>query len=225
MEPNRILIVFAKAPRLGHVKTRLAADLGDEAALSIYRQMAEGVWTQVRRAQSQGAFSLWLCFDPPEMETEVRNWLEGADRYLPQVPGNLGRRLAAALDAAFSAGHQEVAVIGTDAPATTPERILDAFSRLAPGRMVLGPSLDGGFYLMALSDSLSDLGGLLEEIPWSSSDTLAALMGGVRGLGLDLHLLPQARDIDTLTDLKAHGLSPEGANPPLAWFPSAKGCP
>lgn len=215
METKRVLIVFAKAPRLGQVKTRLAAGLGDEGALSIYRQMAEGIWTQLRQAQSQGDFSLWLCFDPPEAESQIRIWLEGADRYLPQVPGSLGRRLASALDSAFSVGHQEVALIGTDAPATTPERILEAFSRLAPGHIVLGPSLDGGFYLLALSDSLSDLGGLLEEIPWSSSDTLAALVGGVRRLNLKVDLLPDAQDIDTLEDLKAYSLDPENDGFPL----------
>lgn len=210
MKHKRVLIVFAKAPRLGHVKSRLAADLGDEGALDLYRRMAEGIWKNLRPAQERGAFSLWLCFDPPELETEVRPWLEGADRYLPQVPGNLGRRLASAIDSAFSAGYQEVAVIGTDAPATTPERIRVAFSRLEPGRIILGPSFDGGFYLMAVSGTLSELGGLLEEIPWSSPDTLAALLIGVRRLHLNVDLLPEARDIDTLEDLEAHRQSPEG---------------
>ncbi len=106
-------------------------------------------------------------------------------------------------------------MIGTDAPAATPMRIMDAFSKLGPGRVVLGPSLDGGFYLLALSQPASDLGELLEEIPWSSPDTLAALMGGVRALHLDMELLSDARDIDTLEDLEAHCQSPEYTGFPL----------
>ncbi len=215
MGKEKALIVFAKAPRLGKVKTRLAVGLGEEAALRVYRQLAEGIWAKLRVAQKQGAFSLWLCFDPPEMKSEIRSWLEGADRYLPQISGNLGCRLASALNTAFSEGHQKVAVIGTDAPATTPERILEAFSMLGRGRIVLGPSLDGGFYLMALADPRPDLGNLLEEIPWSSPDTLAALGGGVRCLDLRFELLPYARDIDTPEDLEAHCLSAENAVFPL----------
>lgn len=215
MTNKRALIVFARAPRLGQVKTRLAASLGDEGALSIYRQMAEGIWARLRQAQSQGAFSLWLCFDPPESESQIRIWLKGADRYLPQAHGNLGRRLVSAIAEAFSIGHREVSVIGTDAPATTPRRVAEAFLGLAPGRIVLGPSLDGGFYLMALSKFQPDIGSLLEEIPWSSPDTLAALIGGLHDLGFGVELLPEARDIDTLEDLEAHRLSPEGASFPL----------
>lgn len=214
MGTKRVLIVFAKAPRLGHVKTRLAVDLGNEGALKIYRRMAEGIWTNLRQAQKQEAFSLWLCFDPPELETEVRSWLEGADRYLPQVTGNLGRRLASALDSAFSAGYKDAAVIGTDAPSVTLARITGAFDQSGPGRIVLGPSMDGGFYLMALSHPVSNLGKLLEEIPWSSSDTLATLIGGARCLGLDVRLLPEARDIDTVSDLEAYRISLAGVDCP-----------
>ncbi len=215
MERGKVLIVFAKAPRAGRVKTRLAAGLGPEGALRIYRRMAEGIWGALREAQARGAFALWLCFDPPEAESEIRSWLEGADRYLPQTQGNLGRRLAIALTSASTEGYEKVAVIGTDAPAATPARIHEAFSKLVHGRVVFGPALDGGFYLMAVAPPVVGMEDLLEETPWSSSDTLAAIVGGVRGLGLGVVLIPEALDIDTLEDLEAHRRSPEGVGFPL----------
>lgn len=215
MEINRALIVFAKAPREGQVKTRLAANLGTIGALDVYRRMAEGLWSDWRSAQKRGVFHLWLSFDPPEAEPEVRAWLEGADRYLPQVPGNLGQRLGDALASAFRAGYKEVAVVGTDAPAVTSARVTEGFSKLEEGWVVLGPTLDGGFYLMALRQPLPDLGALLEGVPWSSSETLASLIQGVTASGLDVHLLQEARDIDTVEDLRAHQRSSEMARFPL----------
>lgn len=215
MSSTRVLIVFAKAPCPGRVKTRLAAELGSDGAMEIYRRMAEGLWAEWTAAQRQDAFRLWLCFDPPEAEQGVRAWLEGADRYLHQASGNLGRRIARALEAAFNAGFQEVAVVGTDAPATTPALIVKAFSTLEAGCIVLGPTLDGGFHLMALPHPIPGLDDLLEEMPWSSSDTLAALVGGARSLGFEVKLLPEARDIDTLADLEAYRRSPENVDFPL----------
>lgn len=215
MKQDRALIVFAKAPREGQVKTRLAASLGAKGALDIYLRMAEGLWANWRTAQKRGDFHLWLSFDPPEAEPEVRAWLSGAERYLPQIPGNLGQRLGDALGSAFRAGYKEVAVVGIDAPSVTAARVAEAFSKLEEGRMVLGPTLDGGFYLMALRQPLPDLGALLEGMPWSSSDTLASLINSVTEIGLDVHLLQEARDIDTVEDLRAHQRSPEMARFPL----------
>lgn len=208
MERDPVLIVFAKAPRAGFVKTRLAVDLGPEKALEVYRRMSGRLWTAWREAQAQGAFKLWLCFDPPEAEPEVRSWLPGAGRYLPQVSGNLGRRLSNALASALSGGGRKVALVGTDAPDAVPARVMEAFSELESGSVVLGPSLDGGFYLMAISGPIMGMEDLMEQVPWSSSGTLAALTGRLRTLGLEIKLLPEARDIDTLHDLEAYRENP-----------------
>lgn len=215
MNASRVLIVMAKAPVEGRVKTRLGASLGHREAVRVYRQLAEGLWADLREGQEQGSYQLWLCFDPPEAREEMQSWLGGADAYLPQVPGHLGLRLAEAIQAALSEGLQEVAIIGTDTPAVTHEVVEGAFREGRPDRLVVGPTLDGGFYLMLTVGPVPGLEGVLVTMPWSSPETLGALIAGAGGLGLDVRTLDLQNDIDTLEDLLAHQKGPLAVTFPL----------
>lgn len=215
MNEGRALIVMAKAPVEGRVKTRLGASLGHAEAVRVYRQMTEGVWASVRKGQEQGAYRLWLCFDPPEAGGEMKTWLGGADAYLPQIPGNLGQRLAGAFGAAHCQGFEKVAVIGTDTPAVTHAVVESAFREGRPGRVVVGPTLDGGFYLMLTGAHIPGLDEVLADMPWSCPETLGALLAGAGDLGLEAwHLDPQS-DIDTLDDLRSHQKGPLATAFPL----------
>jgi glycosyltransferase A (GT-A) superfamily protein (DUF2064 family) len=108
-----VTLVFVRAPEAGRVKTRLAATLGNEGALRVYRRLAEHT---VREARSVDA-ELRIHFTPAGKEHEVRAWLGDGARYLAQAGGGLGERMEEAFRAAFADGAGRVVIVGSDLPA------------------------------------------------------------------------------------------------------------
>jgi rSAM/selenodomain-associated transferase 1 len=186
--------VFARAPELGRVKTRLAADLGETAALSIYRQLG---WHAAEQARRAGRYTRVVAFTPATAEERVREWL-GADlEYEAQCEGDLGARMAQAIGARLAAGAERVVVIGTDCPAVDARVIGEAFSALRFADVVYGPVSDGGYCLVGMSRLHREL---FDGIPWSSGDTLARSLEAARARRLSVLLLPEVSDVDTGAD-------------------------
>ncbi len=198
------VVVFAKAPVAGRVKTRLAAEVGPEMALRVYQRMAEPLWRALLASRAELGYGLCLAYDPPEAAASMKAWLPGADAYLPQRPGNLGERLAAALRWSLDQGTGRVTVIGTDCPGFTPEHLRQGFQACDAHPFVLGPAADGGFYALTLTPDARGLLDALPGIPWSSPDTASSLLAAAEALGLKGASLPELRDLDTLADLTFH---------------------
>lgn len=197
--PARVLL-FLKAPRPGTVKTRLAADLGPDAATALYRRLTE---RQIAAVHASG-LPLELHFAPADAEPELRAWLgDTAGRYIPQFTGDLGARLAHATTLAFANGATRVALIGTDCPALDAARLQSAFDALAnaPADAVFGPARDGGYYLLALSAPHLDL---FRDIPWSTAETLRVSLDRAQAATLRTALLPEEDDIDEVSSLRRH---------------------
>jgi glycosyltransferase A (GT-A) superfamily protein (DUF2064 family) len=133
------LAVFLKAPRLGTVKTRLAAEIGERHALRLYRVLAARTLTAVRAAGLEAI--IW--YSPPDARTEMEFWLGDAWELRPQVTGDLGARLVAAAHA-VPRGHPWVA-IGADCPALTAPILREACAHLERTGLVIGPAFDGGY--------------------------------------------------------------------------------
>lgn len=190
---RRLLLVFAKEPVPGRVKTRLARDVGSGEAARIYRAMGRRVVDRVR----VGSYRTRVCFDPPEARKAVSAWLGREVEYRPQGPGDLGTRLAEAFEAGFRSADR-VVVVGTDAPDLGRELVEKAFRRLASADLVLGPAEDGGYYLLGLRRPAP---ALFRDIPWSTAKVLAATRARAEDVGLDVFLLPPLRDVDTADDL------------------------
>ncbi len=199
--PRGTLLVFARAPEAGRVKTRLAAAIGDSRAHEVYRQLGRRVVDQVR----DGPWSTVICHDPPGAERALRAWL-GDDRlkFQPQDPGHLGERMAAALKDALSTG-APACLVGTDAPGVDASLVSEAFDALEQADVVFGPALDGGYYLVALRSPAPEL---FRDIPWSTGQVLSRSVDRARTMGLRVHLLLPLRDVDTLADLDAMTPSP-----------------
>jgi rSAM/selenodomain-associated transferase 1 len=194
---SNILLVFAKKPVPGAVKTRLARDVGHAEAARLYRIMAETTWA---RTACHG-YERWLVFEPGSEHDWMRDWLPGADSYLPQVPGNLGTKLSAGFEHAFKAGAKAVAVIGTDSPQVACEDINEAFDLLDGGHhAVLGPSADGGYWLLALSSFQPHL---FVDILWSTGEVAEQTRARMATRGLKFAELRTVRDIDRVDDLKS----------------------
>jgi uncharacterized protein len=201
---SRSLGVFAKVPVAGRVKTRLAQDIGSAAAAAVYRRLGR----QVVAAVAGPSYRTIVWFTPPGGGDIVRTWLDGlgAAEFCPQVGGHLGTRLVHAFARAFAAGDSAVVIIGTDAPGVNRRIVAAAFRALRTHDVVLGPSLDGGYYLIGLT---APQPALFRAIPWSTGDVLRATEARARGAGLALTLLAPLRDVDSAEDARALGLLSE----------------
>ena len=189
------LIVFAKAPRLGSVKTRLAANLGEAAALAAYCEMISCVLRNLHNLHSLG--SLTLCITPDESLNEFGRWAQPEWRVWPQGDGDLGSRLARAFARAFQEGAQRIAVIGMDCPYVRIDHIRAAWRTLATSDLVLGPAKDGGYWLIGLSRVAPQL---FSEMPWSEPTLLESTLAAARSQNLRVGLLETLADIDTVED-------------------------
>ena len=192
-------MIFVKYPEPGKVKTRIADVLGDEEAAQIYRKLVARVSDQVVPGEDEGFdWTVWILFDPPESELAVRDWLQPhfdgvVERFLPQVRGDLGDRLAGAFRAGFAAGFDRVAAIGTDCVDLDRKGVAECWDRLEEADLVFGPANDGGYYLVAMKQ---EWGALFEGVPWSCSETLAASREIAVRLGLSVSELVRLDDID-----------------------------
>ncbi len=191
------VLLFAKAPRLGRVKTRLAAEVGEEAALQLYREIGARVAASVA---ARHALTVW--HDPPDAQEDMREWL-GAHRYLPQDGGDLGERLSRAFTRHFAEGEGPVIVIGADAPGVSGATVAEAERRLRDHDAVIGPAADGGYYLLGLRAPSPSV---FEGIPWSTDQVFSVTVARCRACHLRLEVLPVLRDLDTAADLEALGI-------------------
>ncbi|KAF0173511.1 MAG: hypothetical protein FD161_3805 [Limisphaerales bacterium] len=186
------LVVFLKAPRAGAVKTRLAESLGADAACAAYRQLVEALLanlTPLPKAE--------LCFAPLEAAAEIEPWLRPGWTLCPQVGGDLGGRLHAAFDEHFESDAQHVVVIGSDCPDVTAADIEDAWLALEGHDVVLGPALDGGYWLIGLRAPQPTL---FTGIPWSTNRVFGETVRRARESDLRVALLRELSDVDTSAD-------------------------
>ncbi len=193
-----VIIAFCKYPRPGYVKTRLAADVGDAAAVAIY----ETLLAETLRHLPLG--DVWLAYDPPSHGAEFAQWLQQhvpevqGYTLVPQPSGDLGARLLALTQQALAAGATSVSLIGTDCPGLRAHHFSQAWEALELGAdVVFGPAADGGYYLQALRQPHP---ALFHDIPWSTAETLAICTQRAEALGLRVTRLETLRDIDTVTD-------------------------
>jgi rSAM/selenodomain-associated transferase 1 len=191
-----VLLVFARRPVPGQVKTRLAGEIGGENAARLYARMAEDAWAKTEST----SFSRWLVYTPADDEVFFHDWLPGANRYLPQTSGSLGKRMEEAIATAFGHGADRVGVVGTDLPDLDASIVERSFDLLPPGGAVLGPSFDGGFWLLALSKPGQ---GIFAAVDWESPAVFERTRASLTDAGYGVIEGPQLRDVDTARDLRA----------------------
>jgi rSAM/selenodomain-associated transferase 1 len=193
-----VVAVFLKAPRSGSVKTRLAATIGDRQAIRLYRVMA----SRTLAAVAEAGLTAMIWFTPTDAVAEMRHWLgEGWD-FRPQASGDLGARLAAA-EQAVPRGRDWLA-IGGDCPRLDAELLRVAAAIVARDEIALGPTTDGGYYLIGGRTPLR--APLFDGIAWSTSGVLEETRARLARAGLTWRELSTLRDVDTAEDARAEGL-------------------
>lgn len=185
------LIVFAKNPLQPGVKTRLARDLGDETA----RRIAMVLTKHVRDEATAVNCRRFAFLDGPEYDPA---WSDAVFEIHRQHGSDLGERMANAFEVAFDGGCKKVVMVGTDLPDLSADIINAAFDRLSDHDYVIGPALDGGYYLIGMRAMNR---AVFRHISWSSSLVLDQTLERVRELQASVTLLPSLTDVDTAEDL------------------------
>jgi len=189
------IIIFLRYPKTGQVKTRLAKTTSSEFALRFYKSCAENIVKNVKRIPGINRFA----FYSNEAEKEkIVDWLGSKLFFLPQQGNDLGNRMKNAFEKVFSTGAQKVIIIGTDIPDLSENIIKNAFNILDKNDVVIGPSKDGGYYLLGLKKMYTEL---FEGIEYSTRMVFTETLSVVKKLKLSYQLLPELQDIDTEEDL------------------------
>lgn len=202
------LIIFAKAPIPGQVKTRLCPPLTPDEAASFHGSLVldalERSRDAAKRARAKsGHLSLdrFVACAPSASHVffKIMEERHGV-QLLDQIGDDLGARMDQACNAIFARGYQRVLVVGTDLPTLPASFYAQALGLLSDHDLVLGPALDGGYYLIGLRRPMPDL---FVEIPWSTDQVFTLTLKKAEALGLKIGLLPAWRDVDTIDDLLA----------------------
>jgi uncharacterized protein len=192
------LIVFTRYPTVGQAKTRLIPALGAAGAVELHRQMTAHTLAQVRELQQHQSLTVTIYCAGQQDQSKIVAWLGAEWQYQQQVVGDLGVRMATAFADRLQSGMQKVVIIGTDCPGLTAEIIQNAFEQLSDHELVLGPAIDGGYYLIGLRSIRPEL---FRDIPWSTDAVLAKTMEIAQQLHLSTALLPSLVDVDRPADL------------------------
>lgn len=186
------LIVFLRAPEIGKVKSRLAATLGDQAALEIYKELS--------------AITMHLA---EQVDMPVYIYYEGdfnlllknpGFHYRKQRTGNLGDRIEHAINEVLLKHHKAI-IIGSDCPGLSHHDLIDTSKLLDTHDYVFGPAEDGGFYLMGCRSLHHEI---FKGIPWGTGSVLASALLAVRQHEKTYSLLRKLQDIDTGQDWKRY---------------------
>ncbi|MDD2902427.1 MAG: TIGR04282 family arsenosugar biosynthesis glycosyltransferase [Syntrophales bacterium] len=199
-----LLIIFAKEPLAGQVKTRLSPPLSPKAAARLYQYFLEDILEEMG---SLPEIRLAVAYSPDKAKDFFRKMAPSGALLFSQEGDDLSTRLVRAFDRGFAAGFKTVLVRNSDSPDLPEEIVLAAEQALtADGAdLVLSPSPDGGYNLVGLKQPQPRL---FQGISWSSPRVLADTLGLARQLFLAVHLLPSWPDIDTMDDLRAFAARP-----------------
>jgi len=193
--PDSRLLLLTKAPDPGKVKTRLAAYLGADAAAGLYKKLLHDC---LKMSVSADLCPVEIWCSPSTEHAFFQHCRKIYGTSLQQQDqGDLGQRMSHAIRSALRSADHAV-LIGADCPALTADDLHMALNTLSQGTdVVLGPAVDGGYYLIGMSGHHPCL---FENIPWSTHNVLPVTERRLRKRGLNWHSLPLHRDVDTVED-------------------------
>jgi rSAM/selenodomain-associated transferase 1 len=194
---DRCLLFFVRNPQRGAVKSRLARAMGEEAAGDLYKNFILDMLSTLEK----GGFPFYVCFYPVDTPADIKKAFGDLYQYLPQLGADLGERMEHCFYRAFSAGFCRAVLIGSDLPDLPLDIINDAFASLQRIDAVIGPAVDGGYYLIGFTrDSFTPE--IFRDMPWGVATVLQQTIDILKNHRRTIHLLPSWGDIDNLEDLK-----------------------
>ncbi len=200
IEVSTCLIVFAKNPIPNQVKTRLLPKLSAEQAALLYRAFLTD-WCEKLTELSN--VDLVVAYTPPGSQPDLQILIGEDVTYIPQIGTDLGTRLTSATQWASENGYEKIVIVGSDSPTLPLSYILEAIAGLDSRDIAIGPSMDGGYYLIGFSiESLNKIvPSIFEEIAWSTPQVFQQTIERIDTVKATLKLLPPWYDVDTPEDL------------------------
>ena len=194
-----LLVVVAKAPVPGKVKTRLIPHFTAEVVADLYRCFLQD---RIMTINALRGVELAIAFTPADARHMFVPFSKGGIRLFSQKGTHLGERLNNIFVEKLAAGYDAVSIIDSDTPDLPQSTIQESFKRLLSYQtdVVFGPCHDGGYYLVGMCEPHPEL---FEEIPWSTETVLANTLERAKLLGVKTDLLPCWNDLDTFEDLVA----------------------
>jgi rSAM/selenodomain-associated transferase 1 len=190
------LIVFAKVPQTGKVKTRLCPPLSPEQALELHRALVEDTLDRLERVSRQD-IDHWIYISEP-LTDPAELTIPSAWTQRIQQGRDLGERLADAFRSAFEDGVERVVVLGSDSPTVPLDCVHEAFDELARYDAVIGPSLDGGYYLLGCSQFIPEI---FQGVSWGEVTVLRETTDALQRAQKSFNYLIDWYDVDTDEDL------------------------
>lgn len=189
---KKCLIIFVKNPKLGRAKTRLAATIGMEAALEAYRRLLQRTKAVTEELEVDKVVYYDQFVDREDL------WVNQIYDKDIQIEGDLGEKMLSAFEDSFDKGYQQVCIIGSDCYDLDTETLQEAFNSLEQKDAVIGPSKDGGYYLLGLSKPCS---AVFENKNWSTETVRTETEQDFVRLNMSYSLLKELNDVDVESDL------------------------
>jgi uncharacterized protein len=191
------VVIFTRFPEVGTTKTRLIPALGPDGAADLQRGMTERALQRARELRKHRGINIHVSFEGGDQSLMSR-WLGNDVRYVRQNRGDLGERMHKAFMDSFRSGMDSTVLVGTDCPDLSTEIISKAFALLRNNDIVLGPALDGGYYLIGLN---RPCGPIMVGIPWGTDRVLSKTKEVAEEHGLSVAFVDTLRDVDRPEDL------------------------
>jgi len=194
---SRKLIVFTRYPESGKVKTRLIPALGAGGAASLHKDMTSYTLAWARSLAAKKSVEIEVRYDGGT-QAQMASWLGADIMSVSQGNGDLGARMARAFHDNFRSGGGPAVLIGTDCPQLTLFHVQETFEALKNNDMVIGPSADGGYYLIGLRCEIPEL---FQSIEWGTEEVLNKTLDKARAINLSVYRLNVLNDVDVPSDL------------------------
>lgn len=194
---DNCVLFFVKYPIQGKIKTRLATELGEEVVVELYKNFVLDMLSTIWRLN----VPIRIYFHPESAGDKMKGWLGEQYAYIAQEGSNLGQRMKNALAQTFEENFSRAILVGSDIPDLPADFLIQALQSLESHHAVIGPSSDGGYYLIGFSKA-HFLPEAFDGISWSTENVFQQTIDVLEGHSGNVHILPEWFDVDTPVDLR-----------------------
>jgi len=191
------IILMVKCPRKGEVKKRLSRSIGENSALEFYRRSGLDVLDMISTQDAD----VMVGYYPGDAGECIAAWMGEEHEFIPQTGADLGERQASLFSACFEMGYSKVCVLASDSPDIPDENITSAFNTLLTSDCVIGPSPDGGYYLIGFTKEGFNRDPFL-DMEWSHRGVTGEIERRLDIQGIEWKEIGTWQDVDDIGDLK-----------------------